>query len=648
MRDSFTAGACTSARVARRREQTVPHWGGGYSLPAPKLFAALCVALTACASGATGGVVVLPSPIAESTASSDFSLVAPAEGATVSLHTPLQTSFLSASRADRRNQFTNAVRRVELAAGGWHPQPVTFTWTGRAAAGAFRPTFALEVVRARDGLPVALVHTAETNAVVDNLEVATAYRWRVTPVVAGRAGAAREGHFTTDGNAPRLVRVDGVYNSRDLGGWRGRNGRRVRQGLIFRTGGLNNNAQTVYCTAEELEAADTNGVRRARADEIAKSLAFWSARTNGWDGSGLMRVDVGRDWTLFRVPEADFVARGGEEKAAALREIPATFLDVPAERLELDAHGTHVFPFDTRERLVICRAFDAPQDGYALLGASADWFWSLSLNGQTVADFRAGNRGNPGDASANRIPVAVRAGRNLLVAVVKHGMAGCTWSCRGLEPGEPAAFASARVARDLELLTGLQKVVKGRARGSDFVTDEGRRQMMDVFGVRTEIDLRTDEETAGMTGSPLGPRCRWTHISSNAYAGMKTRQGREAFAAAFRLFLDPRNYAIDFHCIAGQDRTGTLSFILLALLGVSEEDLYRDWEATAFWNKSTHFRHANAFDHLVEFFETFEGATLNDRVEAYVKACGFGEEEIARFRELMLEIYPMVIEPKRK
>ena len=118
---------------------------------------------------------------------------------------------------------------------------------------------------------------------------------------------------------------------------------------------------------------------------------------------------------------------------------------------------------------------------------------------------------------------------------------------------------------------------------------------------------------------------------------MKTRQGREAFAAAFRLFLDPGNYAIDFHCIAGQDRTGTLSFILLALLGVGEDDLYRDWEATAFWNRSTHFRHANAFDHLVAFFETFEGDTLNARVAAYVKACGFTEEEIARFRELMLE-----------
>lgn len=640
MKDARTAGAKACARTARRRPAGVRSplsLRGGGSLPAQRLLAALCAALTACAPGASGGVTVPPTPAADWAAVPGFSLVSPAEGAAVSLHTPLQAAFLSASRAERRNQFTNAVRRVELAAGGWHPQPVTFAWTWRAAAGTFHPVFTLEVVRARDGLPVALVRTAETNAVVDNLDVATAYRWRVTPVIGGRVGASREGRFTTDGNAPRLVRVDGVYNSRDLGGWCGLGGRRVRQGLVFRTGGLNNNATTVYCTAEELEAADTNGVRRARAAEIAKSLAFWSARTNGWDGAGLMRVDVGRDWTLFRVPEADFVARGGEEKAEALRAVPATFLGAAAERLALDANGTHVFPFDTRERLVICRAFDAPQDGYAVLGASADWFWSLSLNGRPVADFRAGNRGNPGDAAANRIPVAVRAGRNLLVAVVKHGMAGCTWSCRGLEPGEPAAFASARAARDRELLDGLRKVVRGRRRGADFVTDAGRRQMLDELGVRTEIDLRTDEETAGMDGSPLGPRCRWAHISSNAYAGMKTRQGREAFAAAFRLFLDPGNYAIDFHCIAGQDRTGTLSFILLALLGVGEEDLYRDWEATAFWNRSTHFRHANAFDHLVEFFGTFEGTTLNDRVEAYVKSCGFTEEEIARFRELMLE-----------
>ena len=190
MKDARTAGAKACARTARRRPAGVRSLlslkGGGF-LPAQRLLAALCAALTACAPGASGGITVPPTPAAGRAAVPGFSLVSPAEGAAVSLHTPLQAAFLSASRADRRRQFTNAVRRVELAAGGWHPQPVTFAWTWRAAAGTFHPVFTLEVVRAKDGLPVALVRIAETNAVVDNLDVATAYRWRVTPVIGGHA-----------------------------------------------------------------------------------------------------------------------------------------------------------------------------------------------------------------------------------------------------------------------------------------------------------------------------------------------------------------------------------------------------------------------------------------------------------------------------
>ncbi|HCG20648.1 MAG TPA: hypothetical protein DER26_06600 [Verrucomicrobia bacterium] len=565
-----------------------------------------------------------------------FDLRSPREGETVSLLSVAQQRFLALPAEARREAFTNAAFRTALAAGKWHPCPVELAWTRSVDASALPPVYAVEILRERDGFPVACLRTAATNAAIDNLEIATAYRWRVVPEHGGVCGAAREGRFATAGTPPRLLRLEGVYNTRDLGGWIGLGGRRVRQGLVFRTGGLNDNARAEYCTEAERAAADTNGVRRAREASLRASLSLWASRTNEWRGAKMLSVDVGRSWTLFRVPENVF-ARGGEEAAAALDRIPGTFLGISAETVEMDEKGTHVFPFDTRERLVLCRAFDAPADGFAILGASADWFWSLYLNGVAVADFRSGNNGDPGDAGSNRLPVEVREGRNLLVAVVKHGMAGCTWSCRGLEPGSPAAFAADRLARDRRLLAGLQRVVKGHARGADFVTDEGRRQMLDGFGVRTEIDLRTDEETFGLDGSPLGPRCRRVHVSSNAYEGMKTRRGREAFASAFRLFLDPSNYAVDFHCIAGQDRTGTLSFILLGILGVSEDDLLRDWEATAFWNKSTHFRHENAIDRLLAVFAAFEGETLNDRICAYVRSCGFTDADIGFFRKLMLE-----------
>ena len=42
--------------------------------------------------------------------------------------------------------------------------------------------------------------------------------------------------FTTSGRPPRLLSIEGVYNARDAGGWMTKSGRRVKQGIVFRTG----------------------------------------------------------------------------------------------------------------------------------------------------------------------------------------------------------------------------------------------------------------------------------------------------------------------------------------------------------------------------------------------------------------------------
>jgi len=119
---------------------------------------------------------------------------------------------------------------------------------------------------------------------------------------------------------------------------------------------------------------------------------------------------------------------------------------------------------------------------------------------------------------------------------------------------------------------------------------------------------------------------------------MVSEKGQELFANVFEKFLDKSNYPIVFHCISGQDRTGSVAFILNGLLGVSEEDLYRDWEATGFWNRNTTwFVHANLFDKLVKSLDSYEGDTINDRIYAYVKSSGFTDDDINRFRAIMLE-----------
>ncbi len=50
----------------------------------------------------------------------------------------------------------------------------------------------------------------------------------------------------------------------------------------------------------------------------------------------------------------------------------------------------------------------------------------------------------------------------------------------------------------------------------------------------------------------------------------------------FKLLDDESNYPIYLHCGGGTDRTGTYAFILNGLLGVSYEDLTRDYELTSY------------------------------------------------------------------
>ena len=176
--------------------------------------------------------------------------------------------------------------------------------------------------------------------------------------------------------------------------------------------------------------------------------------------------------------------------------------------------------------------------------------------------------------------------------------------------------------------------VKGRNR----VEGENGAYVLSRFGIKIDIDLRSDAECWGMDGSPLGDTVTWCHYSSCAYENMQKPAGKEAFAKVFKVFLDEKNYPIDFHCIAGQDRTGAVAFILGALLGYDEDVLYLDWELTGFWNRHSSFCHEKLFDKLVDGFKTaYPAKTIHESVLKYVLDLGFTKDDVAKFRSIMLE-----------
>lgn len=580
-------------------------------------------------------------------AAPELLLVSPAENAVVPLLTEQQKSYLDKPRAERVALFADASFRQTMKSWGYYPAKVRLAWTWKDESGV-RPKFTVQVFRKPDNVPVFLTDTVEHEVELDNLEIAREYGWMVVAQQLGQVVSVAMGNFTTEDRAPRLVRIPGVPNVRDLGGRIGLDGRRVRQGLILRTAGLNENASTLYYTPEEVLELDDTWELREAIGAAQKKLAEAEKLRDRSASEPRASATLSSTWTVFRPEGAAYKAMGAAE-LRRMTSIPKTFLGAAAETFTADAHGAIEFPASEsgaakaepfEHPAVFVQEIEADRDGWLGLGCGADWYWELRVDGEVVFDRTNGNNKGGKTSDDWRLPVRVTKGRHLLAATVYSGSVAWSWCCATKPEVSTRDLFDTYVDQERHALESLARIPKGTLHGRNRLTVATRGYMLNTLGMKSDIDLRSDGECFGMRGSPMGPTVTWHHISSSSYAGMQEEGGRAAFKKVFRIFLDPTQYPIDFHCIAGQDRTGAVAFILNALLGVSEEELYLDWESTGFWNPDTWFSHKNLFDNLVKGFDRWPGETIHARVEAYVKSLGFTDADIASLRELLLEPAP--------
>ena len=192
---------------------------------------------------------------------SGIECVEPAAGATVSQLRPAQAKFVRESLEEREKYFDDGPNAKALKADGSAPLPVKFAWSGGKAP------FRLIVRRLPDGKVFHSREQQKRHAKVDSLEIAREWEWTVSD---GTETAT--GRFRTEDQGPRLVRIDGVANVRDIGGWIGLGGRRIRQGLLFRSAGLNNNAPVEYYSLDEIKKLHAEG-KLAGMGEMGKTHA---------------------------------------------------------------------------------------------------------------------------------------------------------------------------------------------------------------------------------------------------------------------------------------------------------------------------------------------------------------------------------------
>ena len=567
-------------------------------------------------------------------------IVSPEEGQTVSALTDVQREFLSLPKAERTKWMSDAGHRKDLRGPRkGKPLPTILRWEDDAAAGGARRSYVVEVRRASDGLPVFLDTTSGNSIKVRNLEIARTWNWTVRAMEGGRIVDEVSGSFKTEDLAPRVIDAGAVPNVRDIGGRKGLDGRRIRQGLVFRTAGINSNARKIYYTMEELLANDTTGEVAARSEAIRAYEAKLKALRDSPGTVKPLDFPLSGEWTVF-YPDTEVFKEKGDAAIKSLGdEIPVDFLGAVPKLIAADSTKKVTLgkPKDRRGPAVLMQCVESDADGWAVISCGADWYWSLRVGGEIIADYTSQGNAKPVSIDNYTLLIPVRKGRNLVVVTVESGAAGWTWLSRNAPP-EPLSKAIEgalkAVASNKE---NLFRVEKGVEKGLSRVNDGNRHLLLDTMAIKTDIDLRSDGECWGMEGSPLGNTVEWVHVSSSAYAGMQEDWGREQFTKVFRVFLDKSKYPIAFHCIAGRDRTGAVAFIVEALLGVDEDEMRKDWEVTVFQDGDLNFRTDRLYEKLVAGFDRWPGETLRERVEAYVISLGFTKEDIAFLRDWLLE-----------
>ena len=136
------------------------------------------------------------------------------------------------------------------------------------------------------------------------------------------------------------------------------------------------------------------------------------------------------------------------------------------------------------------------------------------------------------------------------------------------------------------------------------ISDKGREIFLKDLGISVDLDLRGIKD-----------------VTENL--GRGTGNTQELYQQAIRSIIGwlGEGRAVFFHCAGGADRTGSLAFLIEALLGVSESDLSKDYELTTFGRANTRLRNYRATEEethilyeLVTFLRTFgaPGTSIND------------------------------------
>ena len=174
------------------------------------------------------------------------------------------------------------------------------------------------------------------------------------------------------------------------------------------------------------------------------------------------------------------------------------------------------------------------------------------------------------------------------------------------------------------------------------LTEDGKKYMSEVLGIKGELDLRNETESGILLkDGSLIPGAKLTYITAGGYEDIfKVPGGGDVYRQIFKYLANKDNYPLYYHCTAGADRTGSVSYALQALLGMSELDCHQNFAFTSFsiynirGSQSGRGSNAERYFNMVNMMNAYPGATLQEKAENYMLSIGVTETEIYNIKAI--------------
>ncbi len=158
-----------------------------------------------------------------------------------------------------------------------------------------------------------------------------------------------------------------------------------------------------------------------------------------------------------------------------------------------------------------------------------------------------------------------------------------------------------------------------RGANVDEISSEGKRKMVETYGIKTDLDLRGKSKV-----SPLGKNINLVSVSSGQYINaLDYDYWYPALRKEILTFANPNNFPIYVHCAIGRDRTGTLCTLIGALAGMSEQDIMRDYEFTFFsvvnGDVDNAANYAEKMWKVINWLKTYDKGTLQENTMEFMR-----------------------------